>query len=473
MNQPFVRRHARKLALESLESRTVLAASLSVSVSATDVTIVDTAAENDDIGITRDGTNTILVSHTLATFDAAPIGTLSLDGKTLTIGDAELAGRSIVVDTAGGKDEVSLVGAVHGSVSTGEGNDTFTYTAAEGVLISSLSGALDLGDGNDKLVVAADPNVSYVEVFNGITTGSGNDELDIQRVMFVLGMIDTGAGNDEITLGKQGIIIGAAGNSILVATGAGNDEIEIAGGIGNAGGIAIDTGDGNDEVTLDRSGPFDPEFDFPATVEGLIVTGDGNDEVTFGIHSELYGAVSTGAGNDEVTLGGRIIATPATSSYISLGDGNDEYEALPGGEVGVVDGGAGKDELTGGSGNDLLLGGSGDDTIVGGAGNDVLIGGAGADRLTGGSGTDLLIAGATNLDGDMAQLTALLALWLSNPTLAGVTGEFTTVDDGSIDRLRGDDGGPTSADVYFARFGNPTGNDIFQDFGAGDTRVNV
>ncbi|MDC0935202.1 Ig-like domain-containing protein [Pirellulales bacterium] len=100
---------------------------------------------------------------------------------------------------------------------------------------------------------------------------------------------------------------------------------------------------------------------------------------------------------------------------VTLGGGDDTFDATAYSGDLTLTGGAGNDTLVGGSGNDLIDGGTGDDMLVGGPGSDNLLGGAGNDIIIGGSmvagtpdGDDVIDAGAGDdaVAGDNAQITA-------------------------------------------------------------------
>jgi Ca2+-binding RTX toxin-like protein len=125
---------------------------------------------------------------------------------------------------------------------------------------------------------------------------------------------------------------------------------------------------------------------------------------------------------------------------------------------GLIDGGAGGDDLSAGGGPTIILGGTGNDAIDGNSGRDVLIGGDGADRIVGNGNDDILIAGFTSFDSDYSALNAILAEWswgaafatrqahlrgtlpggLNGTAFLAVDGPARTVfDDGDIDSLTG------------------------------------
>jgi hypothetical protein len=65
--------------------------------------------------------------------------------------------------------------------------------------------------------------------------------------------------------------------------------------------------------------------------------------------------------------------------------------------------------LSGRKGENLLVGGAGDDRLTGGSDRDVLLGGTGADKLNGGGKSeDLLVAGPTDFENDLTDLSKLM-----------------------------------------------------------------
>jgi VCBS repeat-containing protein len=120
-------------------------------------------------------------------------------------------------------------------------------------------------------------------------------------------------------------------------------------------------------------------------------------------------------GNDKITVAAAI----TNGADLYGGTGNDTLTGGAGNDR--LFGEDGNDRLIGGKGNDLLDGGSGNDILSDAAGTNVLIGGSGADKLTGGSGEDLFIAGSTDLDANLTDLTGLdnvMAEWTSGDTYA-------------------------------------------------------
>lgn len=118
------------------------------------------------------------------------------------------------------------------------------------------------------------------------------------------------------------------------------------------------------------------------------------------------GVVDGGAGDDEITAGDGAVfvlgglgedTLAATEGVAALygGAGNDNLSSTA--ADAFLDGGIGDDLIAGGVGSDVLEGGehgagqsAGDDTLDGGPGDDTLRGGYGADLLVGGSGDDVI-----------------------------------------------------------------------------------
>jgi hypothetical protein len=162
----------------------------------------------------------------------------------------------------------------------------------------------------------------------------------------------------------------------------------------------LDGGEGNDRLIGGRRGP------------NLLVGGPGDDTMAGGSVSDLFdqGAqldgsdrMSGGEGHDWVDYRGRRGAVRADLE----GDRDDgeigERDQIDG-DVEVLHGGQGADQLRGGAGNDFLFGGPGRDLLQGAAGNDSLNAPSSptlvpepalrsertGDRLDGGPGADFL-----------------------------------------------------------------------------------
>jgi Ca2+-binding RTX toxin-like protein len=127
----------------------------------------------------------------------------------------------------------------------------------------------------------------------------------------------------------------------------------------------------------------------------------------FSITSPLPGVVyvygSNAADNISVTGSGTSISIAGDAGSAAFanvgivyifGRGGDDTVAVADAitSTAVINGGAGRDNLTGGGGNDQISGDDGNDVLHGGSGRDQLIGGAGSDHLYGDAGFDSLNA---------------------------------------------------------------------------------
>ena len=155
--------------------------------------------------------------------------------------------------------------------------------------------------------------------------------------------------------------------------------------------------DGDDVIVAEDDGD-------PNTGEGELDLWDGTPLVeTTGDLNVIDG----GAGNDDITTGDEAgyAFGGEGDDQITVGDGataafgGDGDDVLTGGtSASYLDGGAGDDVIQGGDGDEVLKGGvhvagtdeSDNDVIDGGAGDDDISGGDGADTLSGGEGNDVI-----------------------------------------------------------------------------------
>lgn len=144
----------------------------------------------------------------------------------------------------------------------------------------------------------------------------------------------------------------------------------------------------------------------------------GNDRL---IGSDGENTFHGGAGNDFITGGRRadiafgdagndVINGGSGNDILDGGDGNDRITGGDGDDI--VRGGPGNDMLRGDRGADILIGQDGNDRLFGNAGRDILIGGFGADNFYGGLDDDLFIHGALDIEDDDEELSFLLLDWL-------------------------------------------------------------
>ncbi len=100
-----------------------------------------------------------------------------------------------------------------------------------------------------------------------------------------------------------------------------------------------------------------------------------------------------------------------------------------------LDGGDGNNFLVGGGGNSVLLGGGGNDTLIGRANRDLLIGGGGQDVLVG-MGGDILISGSVRFDNNQTALAAVLREWTSRDSYQQRVDDLTGVPTLALGRRR-------------------------------------
>ncbi len=340
---------------------------------------------------------------------------------------------------------------------TGAGDTVFGGDGDDQLTGDALSDSFDGGAGNDRLTGGAGDNTLIGGEGNDtVIGGAGNDSLDGDDGADSL---DGGAGNDTASGGAgRDTLLGGAGNDMLSGgddadsiTGAdGDDQLNGGNGddslSGNAGNDQIDGGDGFDVlaetsaangdamITISNGGMLGLFGDdglsglervevrltgtgndivnaAATTLQVLVSVGAGNDTVTTGTGNDT---VESGAGNDLITTGDGDDSVNGTGGgmdtveagagddniqnvfgSVTLGDGDDLFNAGSGGTGGIVStilGGAGDDSIRGTGGADSINAGDGFDTVDGNSGNDTLDASRGVDILRGGNGNDLIDA---------------------------------------------------------------------------------
>ncbi len=306
---------------------------------------------------------------------------------------------------------------------TGNGADQLTVNGGTIVLggvatpVTGFGANLDPGDPVTSVQMLDGDDV--VDINSGtvaatIELGAGDDNIDISVGTvgadgFTGTAIDFGSGADHLDM-FSGTVNGS------IASGAGDtagDMFHIFGGA-ITGGIT-----GSDFVDdIDVSG---------GTVGGVIDARGGDDEVIVGGDDTSVADVRGGAGADSIWIGiqndeGVFYSSPTTG--VIFGDAGDDMIAAAGGTIAGVDGGAGDDKLyagpneptgiaasvgfmSGGDGNDLLHvfnDGGVSGLLDGGAGNDdIRVGRSldpvnGADEFLGGGTVGSINAGAGDDD---------------------------------------------------------------------------
>ena len=451
------RRNQFRQAIEALEVRQMLSATVNAGILA-----IDGTAGNDAITVSTSGTTiNVDVNGTPQSFDAAdpmnPVSSIVVHG--LAGNDTiDLSGASSNITAYGdGGDDVLISGAGNDYLDGGDGNDTFKFRDHWGqdIINESPTGGTDTMDfsactGNllatiGALQVTEDGNVANhgASAIENIIGGSGNDTFLFTNGSSLAGTIDGGAGINTLDYAQyttpvsvdlaSGTATGTGGVQHIsnLIGGTGNDLL-----IGDAnanvlnGGPGVDTLNGNggaDTFVLGRDAGSDV-ITAPAGSGAVLDFSGFTSDLTFSI-------TSTGV---IVTSGTTVLANVAGNGVSKLigGSGNDTFFFLNGATFsGTIDGGAGTNTLNysfyttpvtanllygtatgtqgvsnianiiGGEGNDLLVGDNNANVLRGGGGNDVLYGQGGNDSLYGDNGNDILVGQLGNdlLDGGIGR----------------------------------------------------------------------
>lgn len=185
------------------------------------------------------------------------------------------------------------------------------------------------------------------------------------------------AGNDWVlvdsSLAQAVLVYGGADNDVLLG-GAGNDML-----FGGSGSDSIIGGEGADLLVGEAGDDY--------------LRGDDGDDLLDG--GEGCDALSGGAGADTLWAGSGESSYYGYGDSLEAGEGDDLIFGTNGDDN--IYGGGGNDTIYGLGGNDQLFGDDGDDFLYGGAGSDTLFGQQGCDWLFGEDGDDYLY-GATEDD---------------------------------------------------------------------------
>ncbi len=335
-----------------------------------------------------------------------PTGDLDItSGDTIGFSFVDETGRTIIVQDATVQQSAFSTGADDTGVVSAQGADQFGNQIAVLLKLTNNNGS------------ASSPINAGDGFFDNDTGGGITNGTDVTLSPANAASAYSGDGNDTLR--------GGAGADTLLG-GEGDDFLE-----GGAGGDVIDGGDGTDWASYESS-------DAAVTVS---LDAAQSPNQTGGIEAD----------------GGH--ATGDSLTGIENLRGSDFDDLLEGdGGVNIIEGGDGDDVLYGHLGDDTIEGGTGADTIDGGWNNDTLDGGEGADLIFGGRGDDTLTGGDGNDDLQAGQ---------GNDVLDGGVGDDIINSGRGDDTMTGGDGNDTF--LYQTVNGNPSGNDLITDFGAGET----
>ncbi|WP_353304268.1 beta strand repeat-containing protein, partial [Sessilibacter corallicola] len=189
----------------------------------------------------------------------------------------------------------------------GDGNDATSLTGPNQSAVYNLE-----SDGTGSFQVTGGNEISFSGI-NNINAGDGADQI-VLAAGTVFGDIGGGAGNDVITLNSSSV-----GS---VSGGLGDDQFNFSG----SEFATISGGDGSDSISV-ASGDniISVDSDFTGSLNGdvfdgieSIATGDGQDQVT--VLAQITN-VSTGAGDDVITVNGGTI-----SGLLDAGAGSDNLQ---------------------------------------------------------------------------------------------------------------------------------------------------
>lgn len=307
--RPLSRRPSsgRRLRLESLESRQMLSATVTATLSGGNLTL--TGNKNDAyVEVHETGAATYLIT--------------GLNGTKITYGSNTGTSESVTGVTGGLT--VNLPGS-------GSGTQSFELDSVAGDPDTLVTGNLcvTMGNAADTVLVAGLVNI---EGNASITTGAGNSVI----TMYATGIggtlsIATGAGNQTISIGKEESIAGRSdvtvyGGSACITTGAGNSVVTVVDMAVEESSLSINLGNGNNKVVVGSESNF--ETDILVACNLSITLGNGNGAVQID-NTQAIGdlTVQTGSGNQTIAIGvvnncGRTDVTVGGYLYVHTCPGN-------------------------------------------------------------------------------------------------------------------------------------------------------
>lgn len=450
----------RRVGLESLESRRLLAVTASFSDLTGTLSIVGDAADNV-INVSRADNGTILINN----------GEVAVSGGTPTVSNTSrifafgLAGNDQItlnefngalpdaVFLGSSGNDLLIGGAGADFLLGGSGNDTLRGAGNDDRLFGGSGNDVLLGDrGNDRVEGQDGSDLLIWNNGDGsdfLEGGEGNDFVQVNgangagddfsidpngnRVRFQrnnLGLFTLDIGTTEnLDVNGQGgsdVIVGSVGLNGLI-------DLDLDGGEGNdllIGGDGIDVlrgGAGNDTLIGNRGN----DIALGEAGSDLLIwnNGDGSDFLEGGSGTDTVQVNGADGAGDDFSVspnGSRVRFQRDNLGLFTLDIGTTENLDVNGqggndiiiGSVGLngligldFDGGEGNDLLIGGDGSDVLRGGAGNDTLIGNRGNDIVLGqdgedllvvndGDGSDFLEGGEGLDTVQVNGSNTAGD-------------------------------------------------------------------------
>ncbi|MCA9169486.1 MAG: hypothetical protein KDB23_17560, partial [Planctomycetales bacterium] len=370
---------------------------------------------------------------------------------------------ALSIDGGSGQDRLLVADQSHGELTFYEltANGLSHGPAGTGAIAfdDSLE-ELELHGGNvaNTLAVQAEPAVSEVSVWQGSGTNAlvgpltgadwhivGEDVVRVGERVLVndVGIVASGGAENRFYVESTGALTGSllgspAGHDVLdyslysggvmvnlqnhTATAVANfnyiDEFIGTGGVSNFVGANVDavwtiTGVNQGEIVTNGAADDWIFSQFPN------VTGGSSDDRFFVEPSGQVSVLSGGNGTDEINyayFSNAVAVNLQTGMATNVGNLSSIENATGGAGDDLIIGNNAGNELRGLAGNDILVGAGGGDTLIGSLGRDILIGGDGVDAIEGNQGSDLLIGGSTNYDNDTKSLNAIRTIWTDSTT---------------------------------------------------------
>jgi hypothetical protein len=309
----------RRLAVESLESRTALAGNVTASV--VDGTLI---LEGDDQA------NELIVRQVAQSYSGAwPGAKLQISSNSTTIN---------------GQNSVTLGGIKNVTVHLGAGDDEFRVLGGVRHQLQALPGAvqIDGGAGKDRILLYYAVNHRQVT----ISGGTGTDFVETGGGVYYGLTIHTdslAADTPEEQINLLGIL---AKGPMSLTGGAGNDGFRIVGASVLDGPLNVSMGSGQNNLGFGSSSghaEWVPTVNRPVSVTG----GSARDYMSLSA-GQFNATVTANLGDGADTFH----VSPYADLKVSLGPGDDSAQLDSGIHSGTLDGGTGRDFI----GRDLLIG---------------------------------------------------------------------------------------------------------------------
>jgi hypothetical protein len=296
---------ARRLALESLESRLQMAGMVELALDGGNWTFTgDGAANGIEIELVAQGE--YFVRGLNQGGEATKIKIAGFDNLVATEFHVFSDLTYLTANLNAGDDRLRIVGRGPGNDALRIGNSLVANLAdgddtVELKYVSLPNFSLDLGAGNDEVRMFGISSLYYwgwYNAFRSITTGTGKDRVEIEDSRFRSIRIDTGADADAVLLEEVTATVAD------VLTGAGEDELAIVGGE-FASRLSIDTGADRDQAAL-----------FAVSADEIYAQmGDGDDTLNLIANSARAAKFLGGGGKDVLNF----------DPFIGI---NNEFETL-------------------------------------------------------------------------------------------------------------------------------------------------